>query len=105
MAKLEITEEQKAKIRARSAEAQSFLSSDLFKELETWIKQEQALAINALVLDAREENEKQLTREQLVERKSAYYQALPIVLGVIKGWAKQGEQLFELEQEQNEESK
>jgi len=88
-----LTEEQKGVILNISRQAQNFLLSDLYKYFEKWVRNEQQLATNAIVLDSREEYEKQLTRESFVERKCSYYLALSTILSVFKGYAAQESEL------------
>ena len=94
----ELTADQKTAILTRSKEAQAFLASSLFKDLETWMSQEQTLTAAAMATNTRSESEKSLTRAEFLERKSAYWLVLPTLISVFKGWAEQEKQLQEIEE-------
>ena len=95
---MKLTEEQKGLIVQRSIEAQHFLNSDLYHELEKWITQEKEFAVAALATNNRTENEKSMTRSEFMESKAQYYLALEVVKSVFKGWAQQQEELKKVEE-------
>ena len=99
----ELTEDQKTAILTRSREAQAFLASPLYQELEKWLKQEQDLTAAAMATNIRTKNEENLSRAEFLERKSAYWLALPTVISVFKQFAEQDKILKEIE-EQNAKS-
>lgn len=94
---MDLNENQKTAILTRSKQAQAFLASSLFKDLETWISQEQALTAASMATNTRAKSEESLTRAEFLERKSAYWLVLPTMISVFKGWAEQEKQLQEFE--------
>ncbi len=95
---VQLTDDQRHKILARSGEAQAFIRSDLFVELERWVKEEQEAATVGIILDRRTEQFKNLTREQYVERMCAYYEAVATVTTFFKQLARQADALKQIEE-------
>jgi nitrogenase subunit NifH len=102
---MKLTAEQRNKILTISREAQAFLGSNLYKELENWVKTEQALTAAAIVTNKREKNEENLTRADFVERKSSYYLSIVTLLEVIKRYSRQEKELLQIEENEKSKSK
>jgi hypothetical protein len=97
-----LNEEQKYKLITRSREAKAFMGSPLYQELLDWVDTEKRATGVSIFLDRRAEHQKNLTREAFVEQQSGYYLGIQQLLGVIKSFAGQEEQLNNLEKEPNE---
>jgi hypothetical protein len=100
-----LTTEQRDKVLRLSREAQSFLQSELYKELKSWAITEQQLTGSAMALDTRNKEEEKLTRAEFVERKSGYYISVGILLGVIQRYATHEKELLNIEEHEANKSK
>lgn len=94
---MQLSDDDKARIIQRSREAQNFMGSLLYQELSQWVKQEGDMAAQAIIYNKRDETNKEMSRSEFVEYMSAYGRALPLLTGVIKGFAGQEEQLVKME--------
>lgn len=88
-----LTDDQKSKIIGRSKEAQHFVNSPLYLELKEWIRQEKESIMRDIAFDNRGAGETGLTRDQFVERRSAYWLLLDTPIAVINKWASDEAQL------------
>lgn len=90
---MNLSEEEKSKIITRSREAQIFIQSTLYSELEEWVKKQKDLTAASIALDSRTEQQKTLTRAEFVERMSAYWLNLQTIPNIFKQWAQEAKEL------------
>ena len=100
-----LTKEQKGIILTRSREARQFVGSSLFQNFENWVKQEQEMTASAIVMNSRNDNQKNMSRQEFVDNLSGYYLALATCIGVFKGWGKQEEELHKMEEHERTKTK
>lgn len=96
------TGEERDIILRRSAEAQAFLHSFLYQELDKWIKTEQMAAFQVIIYDSTEGAMKELPRDRRIEQMAGYVKGLQQILGTVREFANQESQLQKIEEATNE---